>query len=217
MEKRFAAFGIAVAVLIVVLALGSWALAQGSDSQPTGKQPESAQPAAILSGGDSQPAGPPEVIIPAKYQPRAGTSGVEANGSEATVYFAPQDENTSATVIFLYNTSDTNATAGLQTFEPDGALYIDTSILVPAGELVRICSDEVSTVSWTWQDVVLVNLTTASAYAKMTLPRGVKAEAYVVWNGGFGYDPLQVVPTLNIRFSTDPDSVFLPFTGRDYP
>ena len=75
--------------------------------------------------------------MPAKYQPRAGTNEIEANGSEATVYFTPQDENTSTTVIFLYNTGDTDATVGLQTFELNGTLYIDTSILVPADGLVR--------------------------------------------------------------------------------
>jgi hypothetical protein len=217
MRKRFATLSIAVVILIVVLALGSWALAQSDDSQPTGAQPESAQPATALSGSDSQPAGPPEVIIPAKYQPRAGSHGIEANGSEATVYFTPQDENTSTTVIFLYNTGDTTATVGLQTLGLDGTVYIDTSILVPADGLVRICGDEVVTISWTWQDVVLVNFTTASTYAKMTLPSGVKAEAYVVWNGGAEYDPLQVVPTLNIRFSTDPASVFLSSIQRSYP
>jgi hypothetical protein len=50
----------------------------------------------------------------------------------------------------------------------------------------------------------------APIYAKMTLPPGVHAEAYVVWNGGIEYDPLQIVPTLPIRFSTDPPTVFLP-------
>lgn len=217
MRKHFATLGIVVVSLIVVLALGSWALAQGDDSQPTGAQPESGQPATALSGDDSQPAGPPEVIIPPKYQPRAGSNEIEANGSEATVYFTPQDENTSTTVIFLYNTGDEAATVGLQTFELDGALHIDTSILVPAGGLVRICGDTVNTISWTWQDVVLVNFTTASTYAKMTLPAGVKAEAYVVWNGTAEYDPLQVVPTLNIRFSTDPATVFLSSMQRNYP
>jgi hypothetical protein len=217
MKKRVATFSIVVAVLIVVLALGSWVLAQSDDSRPTGERSESAQPAATLSGGDSQPAGPPEVIIPARYQPRADTSGIEANGSTATVYFTPQDENTSTTVIFLYNTGDTAATVGLQTFTLNGSPYIDTSILVPAHELVRICGDTVNTISATWQDVVYVNFTTFSTYGKMTLPSGVKAEAYVVWNGTSEYDPLQVVPTLNIRFSTDPATIFLPAIPRSYP
>jgi hypothetical protein len=156
-------------------------------------------------------------MIPAKYRPPADTRGIEANGSPATVYFTPQDENTSTTVIFLYNTGDTAASVGLQTFRLDGGLQIDTSILVPAHELVRICGDTVNSISATWQDVVYVNFTTFSTYGRMTLPSGVKAEAYVVWNGSSEYDPLQVVPTLNIRFSSDPATIFLPAVPRSYP
>jgi hypothetical protein len=129
----------------------------------------------------------------------------------ATLYFTPQDENTSATVLFLYNTSDAAKTVGLQTFQLNGSKHIDTSISVPAHGLVRICSDTVSTVSATWGDVVLVNFTTYSTYAKLTLPAGVKAEGYVVWNDSSVYDPLQVAHTLELGFIPDPLSAGLPW------
>lgn len=199
-------------ILLLVAALAgvvyTTVLAQGGDSQPAGALPEEG-----AAGSDSRPSGPPEIVIPDKYQPKATDASIQAPG-RATVYFTPQDENTSTTVIFLYNTRRATATVGIQTFELDGALYIDTAVDVPGHGLVRICGDEVSTVSWTWQDVVLINFTTASTYGKLELPDRVKAEAYVVWNGGAQYDPLQVVPTLSIRFSSDPPSVFLPLTSK---
>lgn len=105
----------------------------------------------------------------------------------------------------------------IETYKLDGSVYLSTSVWVPAHYLVRICADEVSTVSSTWQDVVLIDFTTQSTYAKMLLPSGIKAEAYVVWNNGPTYDPLQLAHTLPIRFSSDPATVFLPATSRNYP
>jgi hypothetical protein len=76
--------------------------------------------------------------------------------------------------------------------------------------LVRICADTVSTISSTWQDVVLVNMTTASTYGKLTLPSYVKAEAYIAWDTSGVFDPLESVPTLSIRFSSDPNTILMP-------
>jgi hypothetical protein len=59
--------------------------------------------------------------------------------------------------------------------------------------------------------VVLVNFTTYSTYAKLTLPAGVKAEGYVVWNDSSVYDPLQVANTLELGFIPDPLSAGLPW------
>jgi hypothetical protein len=212
MKGRLVVFGIGLVVLVFALLLTSWTLAQGSDSGGTGTDVGGG-----LAGSDSSPEGPPEVVIPDKYQVPAGTeSGTSANGS-TLVYFTPQDENTSTTVLFLYNTGTTDANVAIQTFQLSGSLYINTSVAVPAGELVRICGDTVSSVSATWQDVVLVNFTTFSTYGTLELPDGVKAEAYVVWNNGSTYDPLQLAYTLPIRFSTDPATVFLPAVQRDAP
>ena len=55
-----------------------------------------------------------------------------------------------------------------------------------------------------------MNFTTFSAYAKMTVPAGVKADGYVAWDTVGFYDPLSNTLTLPLRFSTDPASVFLP-------
>jgi hypothetical protein len=130
------------------------------------------------------------------------------------VYFTPQDENTSTTILFLYNTNDVTSTVGLQTFYVNGSLTISTTVAVPPLGLVRICADSVSTVSASWANSILVNFTTFSAYAKMTVPAGVKAEGYVAWDSTGVYDPLVVSQTLPLRFSTDPATVFLPSVQR---
>ena len=95
----------------------------------------------------------------------------------------------------------------IQAWDADGSEYIDTNVAVPANGMVRICSDATTA---TWADVVLVNFRVYSAYARMLLPTGVKAEAYVAWQGTGDYDPEVAVPVMPIRFSTDPASVFLP-------
>lgn len=190
-----------VAIFLIVT------LTQGANA----RQPGSASQLPAAGGGtDSNPIGTPEVVIPEMYRPAQASAASATAGSVATVYFTPQDENTSTTVLFLYNTNPTTATVGLQSYYINGSLTISTSVAVPPLGLTRICADSVSTVSASWANVVLVNFTTFSAYAKMTLPAGVKADGYVAWDLTGTYDPLTNTQTLPLRFSTDPASVFLP-------
>ncbi len=208
-------------VVIVVCALGLllWipALVCGvADSQSGGTTAVYAQQGTDPSGSDSNPVGPAEVVIPEQYQPGLDARGSAAAASSvATVYFTPQDQNTSTTVLFLYNTSGVAAEVGLTAYGNTGSVQINTTVLVPAGHLVRICADTVDTISGSWQDAILVNFRDHSAYAKMTLPAGVKAEGYVAWNGESPYDPLDSMQTLPLRFSTDPAAVFLPLIERE--
>lgn len=188
----------AILALVICLVGVSWSVS--SDSGPASKR-ESVQTASSPAGPDSNPTGKGEVVIPKEFQVPAGqeTSPV----GPTTVYFTPQDENTSCTVLFLYNTSSVDATVSLQTYYINGSLTIDTTINVPAHQLVRVCSDTVTTIAASWQNVVLVNFTDFSAYAKMTLPAGVHAEGYVAWNTTGVYDPLVATETLKLRFVKD--------------
>jgi hypothetical protein len=181
--------------LLLVIGLCALSFANPSMAQEVG------QPDLLGAGSDSNPVGMPEVIIPEMYR-SASNVHLGASAIKGTaVYFTPQDENTSATVIFLYSTNATATTVGLQSFNLDGSLVIDTTISVPAHGLVRICSDTVSTASASWANSVLVNFTTFSTYAIMTLPRGVKAEGFVVYNPSGTYDPLTETQMLPLRFS----------------
>jgi hypothetical protein len=202
MKFRTVLLSVGASIILLALAVGPLVLAQGpADSAAQANQ-----------STDSNPAGKPEVVIPIAYRPSAADAAQAISGTP--VYFTPQDENTSTTVLFLYNTNATTATVGLQTFYINGSLTISTSVAVPPLGLVRICADSVSTISASWSQYALINFTTFSAYAKLTMPMGVKADGYVAWNPTGVYDPLTISQTLPLRFSTDPSTVFLPSLAR---
>jgi hypothetical protein len=105
---------------------------------------------------------------------------------------------------------------GIETFELDGEPFIDTMLDVPPNGLVRMAADPTDGQgSATWQDVAYVNFTTFSTYGKLLLPAGVKATGYIAWNNGSTYFPRDPVPVLDMRFSIDPPSVFLPTITSD--
>lgn len=184
-----------------LLTFGWLTFTHSAAAQPAGQPP---------ADSDSNPIHSPEVVIPPQYRPTAVDLAHTAAAGTTTVYFTPQDENTSTTVLFLYNTNALTATVGLQTFYLNGSLTLSTTVAVPPLGLVRICADTVSTVSASWANYVLVNFTTFSTYAKMTVPAGIKADGFVAWNPTGIYDPLVVSNTLPLRFSTDPATIFLP-------
>src|SRR5439155_84900 len=201
--------------MVLAIALATRVVAQGgTDSQPDGKPVQPAPATPSSAGSDSNPTGAPEVIIPPAYQPSLPNAPDAASTAVTTVYFTPQDENTSTTELFLYNTNATTATVGLQTFSINGSLTISTSLSIPPQGLVRVSADSVNTVSASWQNDVLVNFTTFSAYAKMTVPHGVMYDGYVAWNTTGVYDPLVADQTLPLRFSTEPSTLFLPSIHR---
>lgn len=209
MKRHTLPLSVGASVIMLMLAFGPFVFAQGpSDSRPGASAAQRSQ------NDDSNPTGTPEVVIPAQYRPSAADTTPSQAEATTTVYFTPQDENTNTTVLFLYNTTATTATVGLQTFYINGSLTVSTSVAIPPLGLVRICADTVSTVSASWTNYILVNFTTFSAYAKMTVPTGVKADGYVAWDITGVYDPLTNTQTLPLRFSTDPDSVFLPSVAR---
>ena len=157
------------------------------------------------AGNDNTP-GPAEVVIPNRY--RAETPVAD---TAAIVYFTPMDEVANTTVLFFYNTGNVDQTIRIETFDLEGTPEIDTSLNVPAGQLVRVAADTVdATGAATWEDTVLVNFRTFSTYGRLTLPEGVKATGYVAWNGDATYRPNDPVPVLDLRFSSDPNDVFLP-------
>jgi hypothetical protein len=206
----FAIVAIAIVVLVSAHSPGTSALGQvpvDSGPQVATPIPNPGNPADL--GDDSNPDGPPQVFIPEPYRPARSDVGAAA-APVTTVYFTPQDENTSNTVLFLYNTNPVTETVGLQTFYIDGSLTISTTVAVSPNGLVRISADSVSTVSASRQKVFLVNFTTFSAYAKMTLPAGVMADGYVAWDTTGVYDPLASLETLPLRFSSDPVPTLTP-------
>lgn len=197
----------ALLVSAILLLFGAWtvfAQVGDSDSDSGG----SAYPAGL--GSDSNPVGAPEVIVPERLRVAGGT--VE-NQEASVLYFAPQDEDRSTTVMAFYNTSSVTGTVRIETFNLTGGSVISTSFQVPPGHLVRAAADTVEPVG-TWDETLLVNFRTFSTYGRLTMSKGIKADGYIAWNGGTQYDPMEAVPVLPLRFSSDPPSIFLPDVSR---
>jgi hypothetical protein len=209
-----------LATMMMMLAMTPPALAlDGTDSRPQGGLPGPGLPATVvrsLTGSDSNPTGVPEVSGPAAVRASVATPSAATAATATTVYFTPQDENTSTTNLFLYNTNATADTVALQTFYTNGSLTLSTNIAVPALSMVRISGDAVSSTSASWASPTLVNFTTFSAYAKMVVPPGVKYSGYVAWDTTGVYDPLSSLEALPLRFTMPavvPSTVY--FTPQD--
>lgn len=96
-------------------------------------------------GTDSNPSAVPQGYVPEIYRPTAAFANAQPETAQPNrhrhpapvpgpvdVFFTPQDENTSTTVIFLYNTSSVDATVPIQTFALNGSQTLSTSVPVPA-------------------------------------------------------------------------------------
>jgi hypothetical protein len=103
----------------------------------------------------------------------------------------------------------------MKTFRLDGTMLLNTSFGVKPLALVRICGDGLVSYTGSWADTLLINFTTNSAFAQMTLPAEVKADVYAVWNKSTFYDFFLPAPTLPLRFNTDPASIFLPTDQKE--
>jgi hypothetical protein len=169
---------------------------------------ENSIPALGQAGSDDESTPP----TPLNYSPSSITA---TNSNLTTVYFAPTDNNSTATYINLYNTSPVTDTVVLQAFNKDGGLLFNANINVGAYDLVRVISDGLPTYPPTsWQNNVFLNLTDFSTFAKMQLPAGVKAEVFMVFNPTGEIDPRADQGTTPIRLSSDPLSIFLPSIQR---
>jgi hypothetical protein len=154
----------------------------------------------LYTSDDSSPNARPGVYIPPAYQatpssPELGEISLLAGISK---YFTPQDDNTSCTVMYIINPTATNANVTIAGYNLTGATLLTTTFAVPKKNMVRICSDGVTTISQTWQNVILVNFTGNISHAKITYPSTLKITAYVAWNGASDFDPMVAVPTLPI-------------------
>jgi hypothetical protein len=135
---------------------------------------------------------------------------------ESLVYFVPTDNDASATVIHLYNTDSTAHIVRLRGFSYNGVLVYSLNINVAAGSFLRLASDSIASApppSWATPAPIITNFTDFTYFASLSLPQGVKAEGYVLFNPGTGIvDPRKDQGAIPLRFSTDPAKVFMPTT-----
>lgn len=133
---------------------------------------------------------------------------------ETLVYFVPTDNDATATVIYLYNTDSVAHVVALRGFSYNGVLVYSLNINVGASSFVRMVSDSVAAApppSWATPAAITTNFTDFTYFASLSLPKGVKAEGYTLFNPGTGtVDPRKDQGAIPLRFSTDPATLFLP-------
>jgi hypothetical protein len=137
---------------------------------------------------------------------------------ETLVYFVPTDNDATATVLYLYNADSVDHIVALRGFNYDGAMVYAQNITIPASSFRRLLSDSVAAApppSWATPAPITTNFTDFVYFASLSLPKGVKAEGYVLFNPGTGtVDPRKDQGAIPLRFSTDPATVFLPSINR---
>lgn len=138
---------------------------------------------------------------------------------ETLVYFATADSDATATVIYLYNTDSVAHTVILRGYNYNGVLGYSLNINIGATSFLRLSSDSIVAApppSWATPAPIITNFTDFTYFASLSLPQGVKAEGYVLYNPGTGtVDPRQDQGAIPIRFSTDPATLFIPVVQKN--
>ncbi len=133
---------------------------------------------------------------------------------ETLVYFVPTDNDATATVLYLYNTDTVAHIVALRGFSYNGVLVYSLNINVGATSFIRLASDSIAAApppSWATPAPIITNFTDFTYFASLSLPKGVKAEGYVLFNPGTGtVNPRADQGAIPLRFSTDPATLFLP-------
>jgi hypothetical protein len=160
------------------------------------------------TGGDELP---PANLIEGIQSPNAFPTPIPG---ETLVYFVPSDSDATGTVIFLYNTDSVAHTVALRGYSYSGVLGYSLNINIPATSLLRLASDSIAAApppSWATPAPIITNFTDFTYLGSLSLPKGVKAEGYIIFNPGTGtVDPRQDQGAIPMRFSTDPATLFLP-------
>jgi hypothetical protein len=134
------------------------------------------------------------------------------NALSSVVYLPVQDNGSNGTVIVLYNPTATNQTVNVKGISTSGSIAVQANVLVPKNNKVYVVSDNLAAnPPASWANFVLVNFTDFVPYGVVTLPPGIKMDAYVTFNGASDLiDPRLNQGALPLRLSTDPATVFLP-------
>jgi hypothetical protein len=133
---------------------------------------------------------------------------------ETQVFFVPTDNDATATVLYLYNTDSVAHIVALRGFSYNGVVVYSLNINVGATSFLRLSSDSIASApppSWATPAPIITNFTDFTYYAMLSLPKGVKAEGYTLFNPGTGVvNPRLDQGAIPLRFSTDPATLFLP-------
>ena len=162
----------------------------------------------LLADGDD------EISTPAIVDGQALNVLTTPAPGETMVYFIPTDNDATATVLYLYNTDKVAHIVPLRGYSYNGVLVYSLNISVGAESFLRLSSDSIAAApppSWATPAPIITNFTDFTYFASLSLPHGVKAEGYVLFNPGTGVvDPRADQGAIPLRFSTDPATLFIP-------
>jgi hypothetical protein len=134
--------GVILTLALLWRGLARKAQAQSGDATPQGaslnSDEGSLQPALQFASGDE--------TMPAAFSagPKAPSALPTPIPGENLVYFVPTDNDTTATVLYLYNTDPVTHTVALRGFNYDGAMVYAQNITVKATSFLRLISDSVA-------------------------------------------------------------------------
>ena len=128
---------------------------------------------------------------------------------ETQVYFVPTDNDATGTVLYLYNTDTVTHTVALRGFSYNGVLVYSLNITVNPTSFLRLASDSIAAApppSWATPAPIITNFTDFTYFASLSLPKGVRAEGYVVYNPGTGVvDPRKDQGAIPLQFMPGPE------------
>jgi hypothetical protein len=183
--------------LVLAVSIGSWSAVQGSGS--TQVQTLQAEPGGVTI---SETYSTPRIRDEAD---RISTFANGINNVPELVYFTPQDLSTNTTILFLYNTGDSDADVQLEYYTSGGSMINGAQITLPPYHMGRICGDDINTTASSWQqNTFTLDFTSNCAYAVMLVPYTVKYSGYVAWNDSDYYDPMVPVVVLPLEYYSYP-------------
>jgi hypothetical protein len=213
---RLVLLGMITGILLSAVFLWAGSLRNAGAASPRAAGTATATRVDEAAASDNPLAAPGGDEIPPTDNPRLQSVNVLPTSipGESLVYFLPTDNDASATVIFLYNTDSIDHTVALRGYSYSGILVYSLNINVPATSILRLASDSIAAApppSWATPAPLITNFTDFTYLASLSLPKGVKAEGYTLFNPGTGVvGPRLDQGAIPLRFSSDPASIFLP-------
>lgn len=173
-----------LAILWTVLARGVQAQLDHATPQETLTSDEGAEQSVSSSDAEDETMAGTSVNSP--QSPGALPTPIPG---ETLVYFVPTDNDATATVLYLYNTDTVTHTVALRGFSYNGVLVYSLNINVNPTSILRLASDSIVAApppSWATPAPVITNFTDFTYFASLSLPNGVRAEGYTMFNPSTG-------------------------------
>ncbi|MCC7243409.1 MAG: hypothetical protein IT180_15905, partial [Acidobacteria bacterium] len=193
--KRFASIVVGVIAGNILAAGLLWFSPSGS-ALANSSRSDTATPKAAAPASDEgavmqvvQTPGGDELLPAGSGLPDTGLVLPTPTPGETQVYFVPTDNDATATVLYLFNTDTVAHIVALRGFSYNGVLVYSLNINVGATSFVRLASDSIAAApppSWATPAPIITNLTDFTYFASLSLPQGVRAEGYTLYNPGTG-------------------------------